>query len=62
MTDLAAIQRAVDVALAVSRGRIHDVTGGALHYYNPHLVKPQWAKGAYKVIVGEHAFIRLAGK
>ena len=32
MTDLDAIGKAVDIALAVSRGKIKDPTGGALHY------------------------------
>ena len=61
MTDLRAIERAVDIALAVSRGKIKDPTNGMLHYYNPKLARPAWAKGAYKVLVGEHAFVRLAG-
>jgi len=62
MTELPAIQKAVDIALAVSRGKRRDVTGGALHYWNPNLARPAWGKGAYKVLISEHVFARLAGR
>ena len=57
MTDLDAIGKAVDIALAASRGRIKDPAGGSLHYYAPRKVKPDWANRGYKLIVGEHTFI-----
>jgi len=45
MSDLDAIGKAVDIALAASRGKIKDPTGGALHYYAHEKVKPRWGKG-----------------
>jgi spore germination cell wall hydrolase CwlJ-like protein len=62
MTDLNAIQKAVDVALAVSRGKVRDVTGGALNYYAHKRVKPSWAKSGFRFILGEHTFVRLSGR
>jgi spore germination cell wall hydrolase CwlJ-like protein len=59
MTDPEAIKRAVDIALAASRGKIQDPTGGALHYFAHRKVKPAWAKAGYRLIVGEHTFVRL---
>jgi spore germination cell wall hydrolase CwlJ-like protein len=59
MTDLDAIGKAVDIALAVSRGKIKDPTGGSLHYYAHHKVRPGWSKAGYRLIVGEHTFVRL---
>ena len=57
MTDLDAIGRAVDIALAVSRGKIKDPTGGALHYFAHQKVKPRWSRHGYKLLIGEHTFI-----
>ncbi|MGH8064913.1 MAG: cell wall hydrolase [Candidatus Entotheonellia bacterium] len=57
MMDLDAIGKAVDTALAVSRGRIKDPTGGALHYYAHDKVRPHWSSRGYRLIVGEHTFI-----
>ena len=62
MTDLDAIGKAVDVALAASRGKIKDPTDGALHYYAHRKVKPGWASVGYRLIVGEHTFVRLVGR
>ena len=59
MTDLDAIGKAVDVALAASRGKSKDPTGGALHYYAHDRVKPHWSSRGYRLIVGEHTFVRL---
>jgi spore germination cell wall hydrolase CwlJ-like protein len=50
MTDLGAIGKAVDIALAAARGRIKDPTGGALHYYAHDRVKPYWSKAGYRLI------------
>ena len=62
MTDLDAIGRAVDIALAVSRGKIKDPTGGALHYYAQDKVKPRWARHGWRLILGDHTFVKLAGR
>src|SRR5215510_4327092 len=62
MTDLPAIEKAVDIALAVSRGKIKDPTGGALHYYAQDKVKPRWALHGWRLILGDHTFVKLAGR
>jgi N-acetylmuramoyl-L-alanine amidase len=62
MTDLDAIGKAVDIALAASRGKIKDPTGGALHYFAHRKVKPYWSSRGYRLIVGEHTFVRLVGR
>jgi N-acetylmuramoyl-L-alanine amidase len=61
MTDLDAIGKAVDIALA-ARGKIKDPTGGALHYFAHRKVKPDWTKGGFRFILGEHTFVRLVGR
>jgi spore germination cell wall hydrolase CwlJ-like protein len=61
MTDPQAIQKAVDIALAVSRGKIKDPTDGALHYFAHKRVKPYWAKEGFRFILGKHTFVKLAG-
>lgn len=62
MADLDAIGKAVDIALAAARGRIKDPTGGALHYYAHERVRPYWSRQGYRLIVGEHTFVRIAGR
>jgi N-acetylmuramoyl-L-alanine amidase len=62
MMDLGAIGKAVDIALAASRGKIKDPTGRALHFYAHEKVKPYWSKAGYRLIVGEHTFVRLVGR
>jgi spore germination cell wall hydrolase CwlJ-like protein len=62
MRDLEAIGKAVDIALAASQGKIKDPTGGALHFYAHDKVKPHWSKAGYRLIVGEHTFVRLMGR
>jgi spore germination cell wall hydrolase CwlJ-like protein len=62
MTDIDAISKAVDIALAESRGKIKDPTGGALHYDAHEKVRPRWSRRGYRLIVGEHTFVRLVGK
>jgi spore germination cell wall hydrolase CwlJ-like protein len=62
MMDLPAIEKAVDIALAVSRGKISDPTGGALHYYAQDKVKPRWARHGWRLILGDHTFVKLAGR
>ena len=59
MTDLDAIGKAVDIALAASRGNIQDPTGGALHYYAQDKVRPYWARGGWEFILGDHTFVKL---
>ena len=61
MTDLPAIEKAVDTALAVTRGRIKDPTGGSMHYFAHDKVRPAWAKGGFRFILGQHTFVKLAG-
>jgi N-acetylmuramoyl-L-alanine amidase len=62
MTDLDAVGKAVDIALAALRGKIKDPTGGALHFYAHERVRPYWSSRGYRLIVGEHTFIRLVGR
>jgi hypothetical protein len=62
MTDIDATGEAVDIALAASRGKIKDPTGGALHCYAHDKVKPHWASRGCRLIVGEHTFVKLVGK
>jgi len=62
MTDPEAIEKALGIALSVSRGKIKDPTGGALHYYAHDRVEPGWSKAGYRLIVGEHTFVKLAGR
>ena len=52
MTDIDATGEAVDSALAASRGKIKDRTGGALHFFAHDKVKPHWASRGYRLIVG----------
>jgi N-acetylmuramoyl-L-alanine amidase len=62
MTDLDAIGKAVDIALAASRGKSNDPTGGSLHYYAHHKAKPSWARGGFRFILGDHTFVKLVGR
>ena len=62
MTDPRAIQKAVDIALAVTRGKIKDPTGGSMHYFAHKRVKPAWAAAGFRFILGQHTFVKLAGK
>jgi N-acetylmuramoyl-L-alanine amidase len=62
MMDPRAIQKAVDIALAVTRGKIKDPTGGSMHYFAHKRVKPAWAEAGFRFILGQHTFVRLAGK
>ncbi len=62
LTDLDALGQAVDIALAASRGKIKDPTGGALHYYAHDTAKPYWAGAGSRLIVGEHTVVRLVGR
>jgi spore germination cell wall hydrolase CwlJ-like protein len=62
MTDLDAIDKAVDITLAAARGKIKDPTGGALHYFAHRKVRPDWAKGGFRFILGEHTFVKMVGR
>jgi spore germination cell wall hydrolase CwlJ-like protein len=62
MMDLDAIGKAVDIALAASRGKIEDPTGGALHYFAHRKARPNWAKDSYRFILGQHTFVKLTGR
>ena len=57
MTDLDALGRAVESAVAMSRGKSKDPTGGALHSYAHHKVKLRWSKPGDKLLIREHTFI-----
>jgi N-acetylmuramoyl-L-alanine amidase len=59
MTALDAIGKAVDIALAASRGKTKDPTGGALHYFAHRKVRPYWSSRGYRLIVGDRTFVRL---
>lgn len=64
-TEVEAWARAVQIAADVVLGRMHDFTDGALHYYNPKLATPRWAKAKHFVpvdgfangIIGNHRFM-----
>jgi hypothetical protein len=49
-------------ALAASRSKVKDPTGGALHYFAHRKVRLDWAKGGFRFILGEHTFVRLVGR
>jgi spore germination cell wall hydrolase CwlJ-like protein len=59
MTELDAIGKVVDVALAASRRQIKDSTGRALPYYAHDNVKPHWSSPGYRLRVGG---TRLGGR
>lgn len=41
------------------RGKLKDITGGAIFYYNPKLANPSWAKKMKKTIsIGNHSFLK----
>jgi spore germination cell wall hydrolase CwlJ-like protein len=62
IADPDAIGKAVDIALAAPRGKVKDPTGGALHFYAHDKVKPRGSSRGFRLIVGEHTFMRLTGK
>jgi len=50
-----------DIALAVSRGKSKDPTGEALHSYAQDKGKPRWAWHGWRLLLGDHTFVKLAG-
>lgn len=41
------------------RGTLHDITHGALFYFNPHLASPAWAEGMVLTrTIGDHVFLK----
>jgi spore germination cell wall hydrolase CwlJ-like protein len=60
MTNLPAIQKAVDVALAVSRGKVADPTGGSLNFYAHHKARPAWRHAGWRFSIGNHTFVKMA--
>jgi spore germination cell wall hydrolase CwlJ-like protein len=63
VTDMKAVSKAVDIALAVVRGKIPDPSGGALHFYNPAIAKPAWKKDVtWRIRIQDHDFVRLANR
>lgn len=46
--------------LLAQRQKLHDFSGGATHYYNPHLANPGWAEKGTKVArIGRHVFVKF---
>lgn len=58
MTDVGAIERAVDVSLSVIRGKVADPTGGMTFFYNPEKVRqtPKERGAEFYVAIGDHTF------
>lgn len=51
--------RAMQAALEAAHGLFPDPTEGATHYFNPRLVRPDWASGhADYVTIGNHRFYK----
>lgn len=48
---------AVNVALAAMLDRSDDPTKGAKYFYAQNVVRPQWAKGKQKIVIGNHTFL-----
>lgn len=44
-------------SLYAMAGLSYDPTNGAKYFYAPAVVKPQWAKGKKKVVIGHHIFV-----
>lgn len=38
-----------------------DITGGAMNFYNPKLVNPNWARGKAGLNIGNHTFLDASG-
>lgn len=48
---------AYEIAGAALRGDLVDVTDGATHYYNPHVVTPSWSAAfSETAVIGNHRF------
>lgn len=46
--------------LLLHRSKMQDYTQGAMHYYNPALADPYWARGrTAKTRIGNHEFVRF---
>lgn len=57
--DDAYFQDAVQIATEVLQGDDPDLTNGADHYFNPHVVLPEWAAHMTKVAsIGNHDFYK----
>jgi len=52
-------QECIEIAFGVIHGTIPDPTGGANHYFNGRLVRPQWANSMTRTAkIGWHEFYR----
>ncbi len=50
-----------EIAGRAIRGELEDPTGGADHYYNPHVVTPRWAEHFTETaVIGNHRFGTVA--
>ena len=48
---------ALSMAWQVLAGQLLDNTHGSLHYFNPKIANPRWARGLEPtVVIGDHAF------
>nr|BDD44515.1 hypothetical protein 14 [Moraxellaceae bacterium] len=48
---------AYEIAGDAIAGRLDDPTGGATHYYNPHVVTPSWVTAFNETVtIGNHRF------
>jgi putative nucleotidyltransferase with HDIG domain len=55
--------QAVKLVDLAAKGKLPDITGGAIFYFNPHKVIPSWAKKLIKTVtIGNHDFYKLPPK
>lgn len=51
--------QAMQIAEGIYDGSLPDITEGAFHYFNPHVVMPGWAASlAFIKNIGRHAFYK----
>ena len=60
---MTSISTCCDCSDAPTRHFIHETGVGCaecrLHYYAHRKVKPDWAEGGFRFILGEHTFVKL---
>lgn len=56
-------EESIAAAKAILSGRYEDPTGGAVNYYNPHVVEPAWGQkaGGNWLTIGNHIFGTAGG-
>ena len=53
-------QEAVRLVDLAAKGKLPDITGGAMFYFNPHKVTPSWASKLTKTVtIGNHDFYKV---